>query len=469
MIMSKQDREFQGIINCALDNKTLQTALLRATSGFKALRDNALKELGDFESLRLMARAAKDKTLNNLEYYLANLENSVKACGGHVHWASDGREVIDYILDLAHSKSCSSIVKGKSMTSEEIDLNPALENAGLDVFETDLGEYIIQMLGERPSHIIAPAIHRTKEEVGRLCEEKLGLPYTDVPEEMTRAVRRELRTKFLGADMGVTGVNFAVAETGSIVLLENEGNIRMSTTLPRIHVAVMGLEKVIADMKDLSVLLRILPLSAVGQRLPGYVSIINGAGRNKGEGPEEFHLVIFDGFRSRVLADPLFRQILRCLRCGACINSCPVYRRLGGHSYPWVYSGPVGTVLTGAAKGPEAAHNIAKASTLCRACGDACPVMIDLPGLILELRRRSSEEKAFLNQSMNFIGQTVAAPLGYDMIGRTMERAARSMIDPKGGVRHGPERLKNLGQGRRLPRPAEEPFHRSLFRGDENE
>jgi L-lactate dehydrogenase complex protein LldF len=368
---------------------------------------------------------------------------------------------VDYIRRLAADKKLGRVVKGKSMVSEEIHLNQALEADGLEVYETDLGEYIIQLLGQRPSHIIGPAIHKTKEEIGRLFASKLGIPYTDVPEEMTRAVRKELRARFLAADLGITGANFAVAETGTLVLLENEGNIRMSTTLPPVHVAVMGIEKLVADWTDLAPLLRILPLSAVGQRLPSYVSFLTGPGRVRDEGPREFHLVLVDSFRSTVLADPLFRQMLRCLRCGACLNYCPVYRHLGGHGYPWVYSGPMGVALTAAAFGPQAARDVAGASTLCQACGSVCPVMIDLPGLILEARKRAATDEPGIGRLVDGMARILAAPKGYDLFGRLAAAGSMAVLSADGRVKRGPQRLWDLGRDRRLPRPAFEPFHRS--------
>ncbi|MEW6266431.1 MAG: lactate utilization protein B [Thermodesulfobacteriota bacterium] len=459
--------DFNQIISQALNNRFLQTALTRATGTFKGNRVRATAEIPDFENLRLQARAAKARVFDRLDHYLVKLEERVTALGGRVFWAEDEKAVMDYIIALAEARGVKQVVKGKSMTTEEIRLNPALEAAGLEVFETDLGEYIIQLVGERPSHIIGPAIHKTKEEIARLFEKRLGLKYTDDPEEMTQAVRRELRTRFFQAGMGITGVNFAVAETGTLVIYENEGNIRMSTTLPRIHVAVMGLEKVVADLDDLSALMRILPLSATGQRLSSYVSFLTGPGRNRGEGPEELHLILYDGYRTQALADGHFRQILRCLRCGACLNFCPVYRLLGGHSYPWVYSGPVGVVLTGLAHGPEAVRDVAGASTLCRSCNQVCPVMIDLAGLILELRRRLADGDPKGQWLADMAGRCLATPLGFDLAGRCLGLAAGASLDPEGQVRRGPDQLRRIGQGRCLPRPSPEPFHRSLFRGDE--
>ena len=440
------NRSFDQTVRKALDNQFLQMALKRATGSFKSLRAQAEAELDDFQELRLKAKTAKDRALGDLERHLVKLEENVIQAGGKVFWASDGQDVIDYIIKLARAKNLKTVVKGKSMTTEEIDLNPGLIQAGLEVMETDLGEYIIQLLGERPSHIIGPAIHKTKEEIARLFEERLGQPYTDDPEELTAMARKALRSRFLQADLGITGVNFAVAETGTLVLLENEGNIRMSTTLPKIHVAVMGLEKVVADLNDLSSLLRILPLAAVGQRLPSYVSMITGCGRDRGEGPEELHLVILDGFRSRVLGDPVLRQVLRCLRCGACLNFCPVYGLIGGHSYPWIYSGPIGVALTGAALGEKAAAQVIGASTLCRTCNSVCPVMIDLAGIILELRRRLARQNEWSDRAQLALARGLATPKGFSLAGDCLDLGARLLFDPRGRVRRGPEDLKKLGK-----------------------
>ena len=436
-----------------LSDDFLQMAMKRAMGSFKRMRAEAVAGLDDYQQLSDRCRWAKDRVLANLDVYLEQLEASVQRTGGKVFWAETGDDVIEYILRLARDKNLTNVVKGKSMTSEEIELNPALIKAGLDVMETDLGEYIIQLTGERPSHLIGPAIHMCKEEIARLFQERIGLEYTEDPPVMTQAVRRVLRAKFLQADLGITGANFTVAETGTVVLLENEGNIRMSTTLPRVHVAIMGLEKIVADTADLTATLRMLPVSAVGQRLPSYVSLLNGPGRVQGEGPEEFHLILLDGFRTKVLADPDFRQVLRCIRCAACLNYCPVYNRLAGHCWPWVYSGPIGTVLTGAAKGVEEAKDVVEASTLCRACGQVCPMQIDLPGLILKLRERLAVKRPVQGLGMDVLGRMMASPKGYELCGGLLATGAGVMIDAEGRVRFGPDKLKAMGRDRVLPRP----------------
>jgi L-lactate dehydrogenase complex protein LldF len=284
-------------------------------------------------------------------------------------------------------------VKSKSMATEEIHLNEALEAAGITPVETDLGEYIIQLAHERPSHIIAPAIHKTKGQVAELFTRELKRPAEPDPEALTRIARAELREKFLQADIGITGANFAVADTGTVVLVTNEGNGRMVTSLPRVHVAVMGVEKVVPSMSDLMVFLAILAKSATGQKLSVYTSLVQG--RRRGgelEGPEEFHLVLLDGGRIAQIDGPL-REALSCLRCGACLNVCPVYRQIGGHAYGYTYPGPIGILLTAMMEGTEAVRDLAHASSLCGACADACPVRIDIPRMLIELRREVDDRK----------------------------------------------------------------------------
>jgi len=284
-------------------------------------------------------------------------------------------------------------VKSKSMATEEIHLNEALEAAGVTPVETDLGEYIIQLAHERPSHIIAPAIHKTKGQVAELFTRELKRPAEPDPEALTRIARGELREKFLQADLGITGANFAVAETGTVVLVTNEGNGRMVTSLPRVHVAVMGVEKVVPSFSDLMVFLAILAKSATGQKLSVYTSMVQGPRRaGELEGPEEFHLVLLDGGRIAQIDGPL-REALSCLRCGACLNVCPVYRQIGGHAYGYTYPGPIGILLTAMLEGTPAVKDLAHASSLCGACADACPVRIDIPRMLIELRREVDEKK----------------------------------------------------------------------------
>ena len=373
----------------AIQNKPLQKALVNVTDRFRSARNKASSEVPGWEELRSDARKTKKNTIENLDKYLIMLEENVIKSGGRVHWAKDAKEASQIIVNIANEKNVKSVVKSKSMATEEIDLNSSFEGAGIKVVETDLGEYIIQLAGEHPSHIIAPAIHKTKDDISKLFSEKLDIPHYDKPEELTKVAREKLRSEFLNAGMGVTGANFAVAETGTIVVVENEGNARLTTTVPKIHVALVGIEKLIPKYEDLSLFLTILARSATGQKSSTYVSFITGPKRASDiEGPEEFHLVLLDNGRSGVLASEETRESLYCIRCGACLNNCPVYRHVGGHSYGSVYSGPIGAIITPQLMGIDKAPELPFASSLCGACHDVCPVKIDFPKVLLTLRER---------------------------------------------------------------------------------
>jgi L-lactate dehydrogenase complex protein LldF len=375
----------------ALGDRFLQEALTIATTKFIALRREAFAELPEGEALRDQARAIKEATLQRLDYWLERLVGSIEGRGGHVHYATSADEARAIVLDIAKRTGARMAVKSKSMATEEIHLNEALEAAGVTPVETDLGEYIIQLAHERPSHIIAPAIHKTKGQVAELFARELKHETVPDPEVLTRIARAELREKFLQADLGISGANFAVAETGTVVLVTNEGNGRMVTSLPRVHVAVMGVEKVIPSMTDLAVFLAILAKSATGQKLSVYTSLVNGPRRGgELEGPDEFHLVLLDNGRVRQIAGPL-RESLNCLRCGACLNVCPVYRQIGGHAYGYTYPGPIGILLTAMLNGTESVKDLAHASSLCGACAEACPVRIDIPRMLIELRKDVAE------------------------------------------------------------------------------
>jgi L-lactate dehydrogenase complex protein LldF len=377
----------------ALEDAYLQEALGIATTKFIGLRKEAFAGFPEGDALRDRARAIKEGTLQQLDRHLERLADNVERLGGHVHWAATGDEARDIVLRLCRDNGVRMAVKSKSMATEEIELNDALEAAGVKPVETDLGEYIIQLAHEKPSHIIAPAIHKTKGQVADLFSKELGGRFEADPEVLTAVARKELRQKFLDADMGITGANFAVAETGTIVLVTNEGNGRMVTSLPRIHVAVMGMEKVIPTMTDLMVFLAILARSATGQKLSSYTTLVRGP-RQPGEteGPEELHLILMDNGRTRQIAGAL-REALYCLRCGACLNVCPVYRQIGGHAYGYTYPGPIGILLTAMLKGAASVKDLAHASSLCGACKDVCPVRIDIPRMLVDLREQLDEKK----------------------------------------------------------------------------
>jgi L-lactate dehydrogenase complex protein LldF len=343
-------------------------------------------EFPPFDTERDTARRIKEDAINRLDELLIELKSRLEASGCKVFIAADAEEARNYIVQVAQDRGVTKVVKGKSMTTEEIALNPALSAVGIEPVETDLGEYIVQLRHETPSHIITPAIHLSREDIGRLFAEKLGIDYTPEPEKLTAAARERLRSIFLSAEMGVTGVNFAIAETGTLVLVENEGNGRFSSTLPDTLVTVMGIEKVIPKLTDLSHFLEVLARTATGQKLTCYTNFINGPRRDDDlDGPREIHVVMLDNGRSKMLADPVLREALYCLRCGACLNVCPVYRRIGGHAYGVPYSGPIGSIVSPNLFGSAAAH-LPFASTLCGACRDICPVKIDIPRILLHMR-----------------------------------------------------------------------------------
>ncbi len=387
-------RDFAAASRAAVQDPQLRRAFGSAGAGFDGARRDAIDEVTPevWEQWRQQARSIKEHAVGNLDYYLELLERNVAAAGGQVHFAADANQANAIVSEIVRTRGVKVATKSKSMVSEELGLNHVLEGQGVAVFETDLGEYIIQLAEETPSHLVAPALHKTRGEVARLFADKLGVPYSDDIEEMARVARVALRQKFLDADMGISGANFLVAETGTLVIVTNEGNGRLCTSAPRIHVGITGMEKVIPSMQDLAVFLRLLPRSATGQRITSYVSMVTGPKRAADEdGPEEFHLVIVDNGRSRLLRDPALRESLYCIRCGACLNICPVYQRVGGHAYGWVYPGPIGSIVTPELVGVAQAKDLPNASTLCGACREACPVQINIPRMLLHLRHELAE------------------------------------------------------------------------------
>jgi L-lactate dehydrogenase complex protein LldF len=375
----------------AVANRSLRHAMRTATDMFTIKRAQGTESV-PMEAWRDKASAIRMKVLDDLPTYLDRFSDSASNAGAIVHRAKDGETARKIVFKILKDHNAKKIVKSKSMVTEEIHLNPYLEARGMEVVETDLGEYIVQLAGERPSHILGPAIHKSRQDVGRLFAEKLGVEYSDDPAVLTRIARNVLRKKFLSADAGITGANFAIAASGSLVIFTNEGNGRMVTTLPPLHIAVLSIEKMLPSLADLLSFIRLLPRSASGQALSSYISLITGT-RKPGEatGAKNLHIVLLDNGRTEILAGE-FREILKCIRCSACLNVCPVYRVVGGHAYGSTYSGPMGIVLTELLDGMEKAHPLVDATTLCGACVEVCPVRVPLLKLLKMLRERRVSE-----------------------------------------------------------------------------
>ena len=443
--------------------KTRMRQAVRHTSG-RAMesRRAAIAELDAADAVRDHARAIRARTLAALDRHLDTFVTNVERNGGTVFFAETGDDAVEYIRRLARDRAVRTIVKGKSMVSEEIELNPVLEGDGLEVVETDLGEYIVQLDNDRPSHIVAPILHKTKEDCARVFKEKLGASDEDVAgvPQMTQLARRVLRQAFLKADMGITGVNFGVAETGSVCICTNEGNGRLSSSLPRVYVAIMGMERLVPTAADLGVMLEVLGRSGTGQRLTVYSNVLTGPRRpGESDGPEEFHVVVVDNGRSKVLASEL-AEILYCIRCGACLYACPVYQQIGGHAYGSVYSGPVGSVLSPALAGIRAFHDLPHASTLCGACREVCPVRIDIPRMLLRLRAEgveAGESPQWIGLGMRVLGWLGTHPRLFGLAGRVAARLA-AMKARDGWIEQMPGHVSAWTVSRDFPAPAAESF-----------
>ncbi len=376
----------------ALADPRLRQALGQSRKGFVNKRAELVGELPEFEQLRDEARDLKNHVLDNLDHYLERYEAAVTAAGGHVHWARDAEEARSIILNICQRVNAKTITKGKSMVSEEIGLNEALEAKGYTVVETDLGEYIIQLAHEPPSHIIAPAIHKTKEQVSELFETAHGGPRKSTVADLVTEARLVLRDKYFQADVGITGGNFLVAETGSSIIVTNEGNGDLTQTLAKVHIVTSGIERIVPTLEDVALFLRILARSATGQETETYTTLSTGPRRpDDVDGPEEYHVVLVDNGRSKMLGGK-FQDMLRCIRCGACMNHCPVYGAIGGHAYGWVYPGPMGAVLTPLFVGLDATYDLPNACTLNGRCESVCPVRIPLPELLRELRHMQYQQ-----------------------------------------------------------------------------
>lgn len=451
---------FRESIEQALKNQTLAGALGKFSENYKVSRSRAYEGI-DFEALRARIAERKGYAATHLEELAGQFQRNAEALGAKVFRTTEPGEVKDYILKVARRQGARAIVKSKSMASEEIHLNPFLQQEGLEVTETDLGEWIIQLAGQRPSHMVMPAIHMTRDEVAELFSKEVNERLSNDIPRLVKVAREELRAKFLDADIGISGANIAVAETGSLVLCTNEGNARLVTTLPKTHIAIVGIEKLVEKLDDLLPIVEALPRSATGQLLTSYVSIITGPAENTDGSLKDLHIILMDNRRTEMAADPVFREALQCIRCASCLNVCPVYRAVGGHVFGKVYTGGIGTILTAWFDELKKSDEIQSLCIQCGSCRDYCPGHIDIPELILEIRRRLAVENGpsfveravfpIINNRRAFHGLLRAASL------------AQKPFESDGMIRHLPLFLSGMTEHRALPAIAEEPF-RDRFR-----
>ncbi|MEJ7632237.1 MAG: LutB/LldF family L-lactate oxidation iron-sulfur protein [Rubrobacteraceae bacterium] len=455
----------------AIGDRQLHDAVALASKNLIGGRNKVLGSLPDAPELRERAYRIKQETMANLDRYLEQMADAVEARGGNVFFASDGEDAIRYVADLARRKGAKIIAKSKSMATEEIELNRRLEedypDLGLEIVETDLGEWIAQLAGETPSHIVGPILHMNRQRVADILSGVAGEKLPPDVEELTKFARKRLREKFLAAEIGMTGANFGVAETGTICTVTNEGNARLVTSVPPVHVVVMGIEKLIPKFDDLSTFVQLLARSGTGQKVTVYTNFITGP-RAEGEmdGAEEMHLILLDNGRSKLLGTE-FEEALYCIRCGACLNVCPVYRQTGGHTYGSTYSGPIGAVITPLLKGDKEAKDLPHASSLCGACSEACPVGIPLHDLLLKLRNRQvNEGLAGKGQSVAFKGfeNTMRSPALYKISGKA-GRVAQKVVEKDGAIRPLPGPLSGWTNTRDLPPLAPKSFRELWKKG----
>jgi L-lactate dehydrogenase complex protein LldF len=477
---------FPEAARTALADAQLRTNLRHATTTIRNKRANAVAERADWEELRLAAAAIKDEVLRDLPGYLLQLEGRVTAAGGVVHWARDATEANAIVVDIVRRHGSNEVVKVKSMTTQEIELNEALAVAGVDAWETDLAELIVQLGHDLPSHILVPAIHRNRSEIRDIFKTEMKdvgraapADLTDEPADLAEAARLHLREKFLRAKVAISGANFAIAETGTVMVLESEGNGRMCLTLPDVLVTVLGIEKLLPTWRDLEVFLQVLPRSSTAERMNPYTTMWTGV--TPGDGPQEFHLILLDNGRTNVLADEVGRQTLRCIRCSACLNVCPVYERTGGRAYGSPYPGPIGAILTpqlrGLNQGPVDAQtaSLPYASSLCGACFDVCPVRIDIPEVLVHLRGKVVEHKHALppsgeTASMGLLRWTFGGRRRLGLAERSAALGAR-VIGRRGRIGHirAPGMLGAWFAKRDLKAPPRESFRRWWARAGQDE
>jgi L-lactate dehydrogenase complex protein LldF len=456
--------DFHQVSVKAAGDERLKTAINNAVMRQYTGRQLQMLSLPDADGLRDLAGRIKQHALDHLDYYLDQLKTNVERNGGKVHFAATAADAKRIIVDIAARANCTRCIKSKSMVSEEINLVPALEAAGIDVVETDLGEFIVQISHDKPSHLVAPIVHKDKASIAKLFSEYFGTPYNDDPHALTMQARKYLRDKFRRSDFGMTGGNFLVAETGQVCCVENEGNQRQSITTPRVLVSLVGIEKVVPRMVDLAVMLKLLARSATGQPITIYTNIFGGP-RAPGEkdGPEEFHLVLIDNGRSEILADEEYRETLRCIRCGACLNACPIYRKIGGHAYGSVYPGPIGALITPLFQGLGNFKDLPQASSLCGACYEACPVKINIPKHLINLRRdiqRQHLSKWTERLVYRMWCWGMKSPFRYNLLGNLQKWDLRRRARRGGGwIMKLPAVASGWTDVRDMPAPAKKTFH----------
>lgn len=463
MAMKTSDEQFKNRIETNLSNEVMRNAVSAAQLRFQTRRQIQVDEIGDrWEEWRNHGEEIRKHVLENLDAYLYELSENVEKRGGHVFFAKTAEEASNYIKDVAISKQAKKIVKAKSMVTEEIHLNAALEAAGCEVIETDLGEYILQLNDhEPPSHIIVPPLHKNRQQIREIFADKIGYDKTEQPEEMALFVREKLRQEYMTADIGITGCNFAIAESGSVTLVTNEGNADLVTALPKTQIAVMGMERIVPTFEEMEVLVSLLTRSAVGQKLTSYITTLTGV-REEGDtdGPKEFHLVIVDNGRSSILGTE-FQSILQCIRCAACVNTCPVYRHVGGHSYGSIYSGPIGAVLSPLLGGYEDYKELPYASTLCGACTEVCPVKIPLHDLLHKHRQVIVENEGKAPISERLLMKAFGFGSSTSSLFNIATKMAAPVMSPfvkDGKISSGPGPLKAWTEGRDFPAPNKDSF-----------
>ncbi len=462
--MQVQSMFFKQTASVKLNDAVLQKALKNAKGKFVDGRAASVATIDNWEAIRTHAAALRDRVIDSLDAYLIEFEQKAVSRGAVVHWAETADEANAIIVKIARDNSVKTVTKSKSMVSEEVALNDALEAAGVTVLETDLGEYILQLAKEPPSHIVAPAVHKSKEQVAQLFVDHHHTPrLTDIA-AMTREAREVLRSHFLAADMGISGANFVIAETGTTLTVTNEGNADMVTTIPRIHCVITGIEKVIPTLDDFATLMRLLPRSAIGQSITNYLTLTTGIkAADEQEGPEQMHIVLVDAGRTKLVGSEM-SEMLRCIRCGACMNHCPVYQNVGGHAYGWVYPGPMGSVLTPVYKGIEDAGDLPNASTFCGECQVVCPVKIPLPDLMRKLREQQFDMKlrpASERWAIKVWGFFVSRPALYALAARIGARFA-AWIGGRDRLIHTLPGIDGWTSGRDMPAPEGKTF-RELY------